>query len=78
MRIPAKAGIPYSVAMFGFTCASLLTLRRFGPQALFLLFQLRRHRLAEILRLEDLANFQLGLLAGRVRAALCLLDRLVQ
>src|SRR5690242_12655225 len=41
----------------------LVPLGHLGPETLFLLPELRRERLAEILRLEDLANLDLGVVA---------------
>src|SRR6266550_6702739 len=52
-----------------------LLLRRLGAQALFLFAQFRRQRLAEILRIENLPDFDLAVIE---RCALHPVDRLVQ
>src|SRR6185369_508963 len=56
----------------------LLVLLRLRPDALLLLAQLRRELLAEVLRLEDLANFDLARFVVWVGAALDPLHRLLE
>src|SRR5829696_408721 len=53
-------------------------LRDLLAHPLFLLAELRRERVAEILRLEDLPDLDLGLTLQRVRAFLDPVDRLLQ
>src|SRR5262249_13783770 len=60
----------------GHGAARSALLRHLRPQALLLLPQLGRERVAEVLRLKHLSNLDLGLAVERIGAALNPFDRL--